>query len=159
MSALWGVVRSANSDAQKREVLRVHWGAHYHSRENRDSRVSKTWANMLTRCYNPAATRYESWGGRGVKVCGRWRNSFQNFLSDMGLKPTPRHTLDRIDNNGNYEPSNCKWSTYAEQRKNQRSARPQSESTKAKHRKTAMRTRFWEQRTNVKRKLASLRAK
>jgi len=79
-----------------------------------------TWARMLRRCYNPNDNRYYSHGGRGIIVCDRWKNSYENFLKDVGRAPTSKHSLDRIDNNRNYEPSNCKWSTITEQANNKR---------------------------------------
>jgi hypothetical protein len=79
------------------------------------------WLGMLSRCSNPNATKYSSYGGRGIKVCDRWRESYSNFLADMGRKPTPQHSIDRYpDNDGNYEPTNCRWATKLEQRLNQR---------------------------------------
>jgi hypothetical protein len=78
-----------------------------------------TWGKMKSRCYNPNNIRYDRYGGRGIRVCARWMNSFQAFVEDMGEKPTPGHQLDRIDNDGNYEPSNCGWATRAEQTYNQ----------------------------------------
>lgn len=79
-----------------------------------------TWRHMRYRCHNPRYPRFKDWGGRGIRVCLRWRSSFAAFLSDMGPKPSPRHTIDRIDNDGNYEPNNCKWSTPKEQMQNRR---------------------------------------
>ena len=76
------------------------------------------WVSMKTRCYNPKANRYEYYGGKGIKVCERWLNSFENFLSDMGPAPTAEHSIDRIDGNGDYEPSNCRWADVYEQRAN-----------------------------------------
>lgn len=72
-----------------------------------------TWRNMHRRCDSPSQSRYERYGGRGIKVCDRWsgEGGFPNFLEDMGEKPSPDYQLDRIDNDGNYEPNNCKWST------------------------------------------------
>lgn len=80
----------------------------------------KAWSEMKQRCLNPKSTHFKYYGGRGITVCERWMNSSKNFLEDMGPKPTPKHSLDRIDSDGNYEPSNCKWSTQREQVVNQR---------------------------------------
>ena len=77
------------------------------------------WKGMKQRCYQPSAASYKSHGARGITVCDRWRNSFELFLEDMGTRPDGL-TLDRIDNNGNYEPANCKWSTPKEQGNNKR---------------------------------------
>lgn len=80
----------------------------------------QTWKGMKQRCSNSNNSHYKNYGGRGIIVCERWLNSFDNFLEDMGRKPTPQHSIDRIDVNGNYEPSNCRWATPYEQRMNQR---------------------------------------
>lgn len=68
-----------------------------------------TYQNMLRRCYQPKHLRYKDWGGRGIKVCDRWRESYANFAEDIGARPTPFHQLDRKNNNGNYTPKNCQW--------------------------------------------------
>ncbi len=75
---------------------------------------------MKDRCYNSKAVSYKHYGGRGITVCNRWRQSFANFLADMGLRPSSKHSLDRIDNDGNYEPSNCRWATRIQQNRNKR---------------------------------------
>lgn len=78
---------------------------------------------MRARCHNPKSNDYALYGARGIAVCERWRDSFENFLADMGHKPTARHSIDRINNDGNYEPSNCRWATATEQSRNRRCVR------------------------------------
>lgn len=76
-----------------------------------------TWERMKRRCTNPNARQWKWYGGRGIKVCDRWMHSYENFLADMGRRP-PRLSIDRINNDGNYDPSNCRWATRAEQVRN-----------------------------------------
>ena len=83
----------------------------------------RAWLHMKDRCFNPNNKQYLDWGGRGITVCDRWKNSFENFFADMGLKPTPKHSIDRIDNDGDYCPDNCRWSTSKDQNNNKRSNR------------------------------------
>lgn len=92
---------------------------HGHCLENKNTTTYRVYHGMLSRCYNEKLNNYHRYGGRGVRVCGRWLESFENFLSDMGERPEGK-SLDRIDNNGNYELSNCRWSTPYEQQQNQR---------------------------------------
>lgn len=82
------------------------------------SKEHRSWANIKTRCTNVNYHQYHAYGARGIKMCERWMSSFENFLSDLGPAPTHKHSVGRIDNNGNYEPSNCRWETFIQQANN-----------------------------------------
>jgi hypothetical protein len=80
--------------------------------------VYRRYVSMMHRCYDSKASRYERYGGRGIRVCDRWLQSVENFVADMGHPTPPADSLDRIDNDGNYEPSNCRWVTLEQQQRN-----------------------------------------
>jgi len=85
--------------------------------------IHNVWRNMRARCYNTNNPMYKHYGGRGITVCDRWKDSFEDFYNDMGDRPSNKHSIDREDNNGNYESSNCRWATKIVQANNTRSTR------------------------------------
>ena len=91
-----------------------------HGRGSDKDTTHGTWRKIKGRCNNPNDPKYESYGGRGIKVCDRWLGpqGFANFLKDMGDKPSPFHSIDRIDNDGDYAPDNCRWATVIQQARN-----------------------------------------
>jgi len=93
---------------------------HGETRGGRSTPEYTAWGSMITRCENPNVHNYASYGGRGVRVCSAWRGDFAAFLAHVGRRPSPRHSIDRIDNDGNYEPGNVRWATTAQQNRNQR---------------------------------------
>ncbi len=83
----------------------------------------RIWSHIKTRCFNAKSRFYERYGGRGIGMCLAWVDSFESFYDDMGPRPTPRHSIDRIDNDGHYEPGNCRWATPAQQSANRSTVR------------------------------------
>lgn len=91
---------------------------HGHCRDFKVSPEYRSWSSMIQRCTNPNQKRYDRYGGRGIIVCERWM-TFENFLTDMGYRPSMKHSIDRYPNkDGNYEPANCRWATQSEQNRN-----------------------------------------
>ena len=100
------------------------------------------WRHMKDRCFNPRSQRYDRYGARGIIVCERWL-VFENFLEDMGRRPSPEHSIERLDNDGHYEPLNCVWATRAEQNANKSTAR------KLSHKGETLTVAEWSRRKRI----------
>ncbi len=107
---------------RRREYYKKNPERFINERENIHPLYS-TWDSMKQRCYNSNNKAYKDYGGRGIRVCDRWRISFNHFVEDMGDKPGKNYSLERLNNQGNYEPGNCKWATKKEQQSNTRRTR------------------------------------
>jgi hypothetical protein len=103
----------------------------------------RIWAGMKKRCLNPKVKAFERYGGRGIRVCNRWASSFENFLADMGPRPSKQHSVERDDVDGDYEPSNCRWATRPEQARNTRLT------MRLEHRGRTLSVWEWERETGV----------
>lgn len=122
-------VRSGNTKScgcLRLRILKQSTPLHGHATKGNKSPEYWAWASMIQRCHNPKAQAYHNYGGRGIKVNAEWRQSFKAFIKHMGNRPTPSHSLDRINNDGDYEPGNCRWSTKSDQAKNRRRLHPKS---------------------------------
>lgn len=100
----------------RREMLSVRATTH----GMRHSSEYEIWSGMIKRCHNKNSTGFCQYGAKGIEVCERWRTSFENFLTDMGLRPSPGHSVDRVNTNCGYYPENCRWATHIQQANNKR---------------------------------------
>ena len=116
------------------------------------TKIYHIWDGIIQRCTNPKASSYKIYGGRGIKVCQRW-NKFENFLNDMGDRPTDEHQIDRINNDGDYSPDNCKWSTKKQQARNKRNNRLIT------HNGKTLCIAAWGEKTGICRKVITYRLK
>lgn len=112
--------RTTSCGCYSREVNLKMKTKHGHAKRGNISPEFYTWTGMISRCTNPNEPEFKNYGERGINVCDRWLNSFENFLEDMGERPSKKHSIDRVDNDGDYEPDNCRWATIKEQSNNTR---------------------------------------
>jgi len=126
---------------------------HGYTRGRRGERKKKhplydAWTHMIGRCYHTSSKDYRYYGGRGITVCDRWRNSFLAFVEDVGERPGPGWSIDRIDNNGNYEPGNVRWASKTEQSRNNRNSKLTEDDVKF-IRNVHIKGRTWLERGNT----------
>lgn len=105
---------------RRSRVARENKWKHGHAQVGAYTPEYTTWCGMISRCENPKETSFVNYGGRGIRICDRWRSDYTAFFADMGPRPSAGHSIDRINNEGHYEPGNCRWATRVQQNNNTR---------------------------------------
>ncbi len=141
----WELPESQAKRSKTGRCRKCHQTKHNQCNRGSVTREYSTWQGIKKRCYDKKNKHYADYGGRGITVCERWKNSFENFYEDMGNKPL-NYSIDRIDNNGSYESSNCRWATQSEQTLNTRKRK----GTKSKYRGVSSRKYGHRARVGVK---------
>lgn len=106
---------------QKETMSKIGGSNRTHGQSSKETAEYRAWRSMIQRCHSQTNKQFDGYGGRGIRVCQEWRSSFSAFFAAIGQRPSPSHSLDRIDNNRGYEPGNVRWATACEQSNNQRS--------------------------------------
>lgn len=112
--------RTVSCGCYSRQVVKETHTTHGDTSDYKITPEYRCWAHIKDRCFNENTAGWEDYGGRGITMCEEWRTSFSKFLQDMGRRPSNGYSIDRIDNDGNYEPKNCRWTTQTVQNKNRR---------------------------------------
>lgn len=117
------ILQSKSCGCYNREAIIARNYRHGDSARGKVAPELQCWRGLIRRCTDPGDEAYAYYGGRGIAVCDRWLNSYPAFLEDMGRRPSPKHSIDRVNNDGNYEPSNCEWALSKQQMRNRRGRR------------------------------------
>ena len=145
-SIIGGLTRSCGCLLEETRIVTGSKATKTHGDASRQKGVAPeydTYRSVLKRCYNPSQKHYKNYGGRGISVCQRWLDGYENFLADVGRKPGPRYSLDRINNNGDYEPGNVHWATPKQQGRNRRTNR------KVQHNGETLCISEWAEKTGI----------